>query len=94
MFAQKFKSLANLITYFVNMCNYLLSKTLSKCVKWSKPPFSKAQGENYLGHKSYTGQPRYLKVQGNGENTSSYPKFDIYKQNVTSPQYDVHVQFL
>ena len=26
-----------------------------------------------------TGQPRYLKVQGNGENTSSYPKFDIAK---------------
>ena len=26
-----------------------------------------------------TGQPRYLKVQGNGENTSSYPKFDISK---------------
>ena len=27
----------------------------------------------------YTGQPRYLKVQGNGENTSSYPMFDIAK---------------
>ena len=26
-----------------------------------------------------TGQPRYFKVQGNGENTSSYPKFDISK---------------
>ena len=26
-----------------------------------------------------TGQPRYLKVQGNEENTSSYPKFDIAK---------------
>ena len=26
-----------------------------------------------------TGQPRYLKVQGNGENTSSYQKFDIAK---------------
>ena len=29
--------------------------------------------------KENTGQPRYLKVQGNGENTSSYPKFDISK---------------
>ena len=28
---------------------------------------------------SDTGQPRYLKVQGNGENTLSYPKFDISK---------------
>ena len=28
---------------------------------------------------THTGQPRYLKVQGNGENTSSYPKFDISK---------------
>ena len=27
----------------------------------------------------YTGQPRYLKVQGNGGNTSRYPKFDIAK---------------
>ena len=26
-----------------------------------------------------TGQPRYLKVQGNGGNTSRYPKFDIAK---------------
>ena len=30
-----------------------------------------------LGTRLRTGQPRYLKVQGNGENTSSYPKFDI-----------------
>ena len=29
--------------------------------------------------KLNTGQPPYLKVQGNGENTSSYPKFDIAK---------------
>ena len=28
---------------------------------------------------STTGQPRYLKVQGNGGNTSRYPKFDIAK---------------
>ena len=41
---------------------------------------------------SYTGQPRYLKVQGNGENASSYPKFDI-AQNVTSPKYSIHVAF-
>ena len=26
-----------------------------------------------------TGQPRYLKVQWNGGNTLSYPKFDIAK---------------
>ena len=32
---------------------------------------------NYM--QASTGQPRYLKVQGNGENTSSYPKFDIAK---------------
>ena len=30
----------------------------------------------YLSNK---GQPRYLKVKGNGENTLSYPKFDISK---------------
>ena len=34
-----------------------------------------------------TGQPRYLKIQGNGENTSSYPKFDIAKCDVTKIQY-------
>ena len=34
--------------------------------------------EMYLSHIN-TGQPRYLKVQGNGENISSYPKFDIAK---------------
>ena len=28
---------------------------------------------------SYTGLPHHLKVQGNGENTLSYPKFDISK---------------
>ena len=28
---------------------------------------------------AYTGQPCYLKVHGNGENASSYPKFDISK---------------
>ena len=32
-----------------------------------------------LVEKTDTGQPRYLKVQGNGENTSSYLKFDISK---------------
>ena len=35
--------------------------------------------DNGTVQKLYTGQPRYLKVQGNGENTSSYPKFDISK---------------
>ena len=34
-------------------------------------------------HRNYrkmtSGQPRYLKVQGNGENTWSYSKFDISK---------------
>ena len=30
-----------------------------------------------LSRKHDTGQPHYLKVQGNGENT--YPKFDISK---------------
>ena len=34
--------------------------------------------DNQYEH-SYTGQPRYLKVQGNGGNTSRYPKFDIAK---------------
>ena len=47
-----------------------------------------------------TGQPRYLKVQGNGGNTSRYPKFDIakmcrhqnrvYMLNFDEPDY-VHV---
>ena len=32
-----------------------------------------------LYRNTNTGQPRYLKVQGNGENTLSYQKFDIAK---------------
>ena len=57
---------------------------------------------NWLAHQDphlfsdkmtpYTGQPRYLKIQGNGENTLLSKV--RHKQNVTSPQYDIHVQFL
>ena len=36
-------------------------------------------GMLFISISDITGQPRYLKVQGNGENTSSYPKFDIAK---------------
>ena len=43
-FAKKFEFLANLTTYFVNMCN-ISSKSLSKSVKWSLRPFPKEQPE-------------------------------------------------
>ena len=32
-----------------------------------------------------TGRPSYLKVQGNGGNTSSYPKFDIQAKCDATP---------
>ena len=36
--------------------------------------------ENFVSIQiAYTCRPRYLKVQGNGENILSYPKFDISK---------------
>ena len=53
------------------------------------------QLEEFSGARvnTITGQPRYLKVQGNGENISELSEVR-HKQNVTSAQYDVHVQFL
>ena len=66
--------------------------SLGYCVSSSLPPMLAAgalQASHRLSSLGYcsqynitvgnTGQPRYLKVQGNGENTSSYPKFDIAK---------------
>ena len=44
-FAKKMEFLANLITYYVNICN-LLSKLFSKSVKWAMRPFLKAQSWN------------------------------------------------
>ena len=42
----------------------------------------------YLGVKfAHTGQLRYLEFQGNGENTSSFPKFEIANYDV----FRVHV---
>ena len=40
-----------------------------------------------------TGQPRYLKVQGDWRKYFELSEVR-HKQNVTSPQYDVHLQFL
>ena len=34
-------------------------------------------------YRSNTGQLRYLEFQGNGENTSSFPKFEIANYDVT-----------
>ena len=38
----------------------------------------------------YTGKLRYLEFQGNGQNTSSFPKFEIANYDVT--QIHVHEQ--
>ena len=47
-FAMKLKVLANLITYFVSICNTYEGKLLSNSVKWSMRPFPKeGEGENY-----------------------------------------------
>ena len=36
-----------------------------------------------LSKSLYTGELRYLEFQGNGENTSSFPKFEIASYDVT-----------
>ena len=52
--------------------------------------FAASGSHDQDGHHAHTGELRYLEFQGNGENTSSFPKFEIANYDVT--QIHVHEQ--